>query len=44
MKKSSEITEDDQKHGEKKIQEITDNHIKSIDSMTEKKQKQIMEI
>ena len=44
MKKSSEITEDDQKHGKKKIQEITDNHIKSIDSMTEKKQKQIMEI
>ena len=44
MKKSSEITEDDQKHGEKKIQDITDNHIKNIDSMTDKKQKQIMEI
>lgn len=44
MKKSSEITEDDQKHGEKKIQEITDNNIKNIDSLTEKKQKQIMEI
>ncbi len=44
MKKSGEITEDDQKHGEKKIQELTDNHIKTIDSLTEKKQKQIMEI
>jgi len=44
MKKKSEITEDDQKHGEKKIQDLTDKHIKSIDSMTEKKQKQIMEI
>ncbi len=44
MKKSSEITEDDQKHGEKKIQDITDKHIKNIDSLTEKKQKQIMEI
>ncbi len=44
MKKSGEITEDDQKHGEKKIQDITDNHIKSIDTATEKKQKQIMEI
>lgn len=44
MKKSSEITEDDQKHGEKKIQDITDNHIKKIDSLTEKKQKQVMEI
>ena len=44
MKKSGEITEDDQKHGEKKIQDITDNNIKTIDSLTEKKQKQIMEI
>ena len=44
MKKSSEITEDDQKHGEKKIQDITDSNIKNIDSLTEKKQKQIMEI
>ncbi|MBQ8134473.1 MAG: ribosome recycling factor [Clostridia bacterium] len=44
MKKSGDITEDDQKHGEKKIQDITDNHIKTIDSLTEKKQKQIMEI
>ncbi len=44
MKKSGEITEDDQKHGEKKIQDLTDAHIKSIDSATEKKQKQLMEI
>ncbi len=44
MKKNGEITEDDQKHGEKKIQDKTDSHIKTIDSMTEKKQKQIMEI
>ena len=44
MKKSGDITEDDQKHGEKKIQEKTDSHIKTIDSLTEKKQKQIMEI
>lgn len=44
MKKSGDITEDDQKHGEKKIQDITDKHIKNIDSLTEKKQKQIMEI
>ncbi len=44
LKKKSEITEDDLKHGEKKIQDITDSHIKTIDSLTEKKQKQIMEI
>ena len=44
MKKKSEITEDDQKTGEKKIQDITDKQIKNIDALTEKKQKQIMEI
>lgn len=44
MKKSGEITEDDQKHGEKKIQDITDSHIKEIEKLTEAKQKQIMEI
>lgn len=44
MKKSGDITEDEQKQGEKKIQDITDNHIKNIEKATEKKQKQIMEI
>lgn len=44
MKKSGDITEDEQKQGEKKIQDITDNHIKNIEKITEKKQKQIMEI
>ena len=44
MKKKGEITEDDLKHGEKKIQDKTDSHIKNIDKLTEKKQKQIMEI
>ena len=44
MKKKSEITEDDQKNGEKKIQDLTDKYVKNIDSLTEKKQKQIMEI
>lgn len=44
MKKNVEITEDEQKQGEKKIQDITDNHIKNIDKITELKQKQIMEI
>lgn len=44
MKKKGEITEDDQKQGEKKIQDKTDRHIKNIDKLTEKKQNQIMEI
>ena len=44
MKKESAITEDDQKDGEKKLQEITDKYVKEIDSMYEKKEKEILEI
>ncbi len=44
MKKNSEITEDDQKNGEKKLQEITDKFCKEIDGLAAKKEKEIMEI
>lgn len=44
MKKNGELTEDDLKHGEKKVQESTDKFIKEIDSLTSKKKKEIMEI
>lgn len=44
MKKNGELTEDDLKEGEKKVQKSTDNFIKEIDSITEKKKKEIMEI
>lgn len=44
MKKSSEITEDDQKHGEEKIQKITDDFIKQIDEIEKAKETEIMEI
>lgn len=44
MKKNSEITEDDQKQGEKKTQDLTDKYCKEIDQLFEKKQKEIMEI
>lgn len=44
MKKNSEITEDDQKNGEKKLQEITDKFCKEIDTLAAKKEKEIMEI
>ena len=44
MKKQSEITEDDQKNAEKKIQDLTDRFGKDIDKLTENKQKEIMEI
>lgn len=44
MKKNSEITEDDQKNAETKIQKITDEFIKEIDAVADKKEKEIMEI
>lgn len=44
MKKNSEITEDDQKNAETKIQKITDGFIKDIDALSDKKTKEIMEI
>lgn len=44
MKKNSEITEDDLKHGETEIQKITDDFIKQVDSVASVKEAEIMEI
>ncbi len=44
LKKSGDITEDEQKKAEKKVQELTDKYIKSIDSLSEAKQKEVMSI
>ena len=44
MKKNSEITEDDLKDSEKKIQDITDKFIKEVDSVMAKKEKEILEV
>ncbi|MBQ8764258.1 MAG: ribosome recycling factor [Clostridia bacterium] len=44
MEKASEITEDDLKFAEKKLQDITDKYIKEIDKAAEAKEKDIMEI
>lgn len=44
MKKKSEMTEDEQKQSEKEIQDLTDKYIKTLDGITDKKQKEIMEI
>lgn len=44
MKKSSELTEDDLKQGEKKAQELTDKYIKNIDTISAAKQKEILEM
>ena len=44
MKKESEITEDDLKDAEKDMQNITDKFCKEIDTLADKKDKEIMEI
>ena len=44
MKKDSQMTEDEQKASEKEIQDLTDKFIKKIDEITERKQKEILEI
>lgn len=44
MKKKSEITEDDLKGAEKKMQDITDKFCKEVDELAAKKEKEIMEI
>ncbi len=44
MKKNSEITEDDQANGEKKIQNLTDKYCKEIDTLAADKEKEILEI
>ena len=42
--KSKEISEDHEKSFEKKVQTITDNHIKSVDEKVSLKEKEIMTI
>lgn len=44
LKKDNAITEDDQKNGEKKLQDITDKYIKQIDEMAKKKEAEILSI
>jgi ribosome recycling factor len=38
------MTEDEQKAGEKAVQDLTDRYIKLIDGITTKKEKEIMQI
>ena len=44
LEKESEITEDDLKRDEKKMQDMTDKHIKSIDEITKEKEKEILAV
>ena len=43
-KKDGELTEDDVKNAEKKVQDLTDNYIKEVDACSAKKEKEIMAI
>ena len=42
--KKSEMTEDEQKDAEKKMQEMTNKYVKEIDGMTSKKSKELSEV
>lgn len=42
--KEEHISEDDRKNGEQEIQKLTDKHIKEIDNILAKKEKEIMEV
>lgn len=44
MKKDSEITEDDEKDGEKQIQDITNDYIEECASIAEAKEKEILSV
>ena len=44
LKKDGEMTEDEQKLGEKAVQDLTDNYIKQVDAITAKKDKELMQI
>lgn len=44
MEKASEITEDDLKDGEKKLQDFTDEYIKKVDACAADKEKEIMSV
>ncbi len=44
LKKNSEITEDDLKYGEKKVQEVTDKYIDQIDLLLKSKSDEVMTI
>ena len=44
LKKDGEMTEDEQKSGEKAVQDLTDQYIKIVDGITTQKNKEIMQL
>ena len=43
-KKTSEITEDDAKDYEKKLQDVTDKYVKKLDELAAEKEKELMSV
>ncbi len=44
LEKEKEITEDDLKRSEKDVQQVTDEFIKTIDSIVQNKEQEVMEV
>lgn len=44
MKKNNEITKDDQKDGEKKLQDITDDYVKQAEETSKKKEQEVLSL
>ncbi len=44
QKKNGEMTEDEQKASEKSVQDLTDRYIKTVDEITSKKEKEILQL
>ena len=44
LEKSSEISEDEQRDGETRVQKLTDSYIEQINALSDEKEKEIMEI
>lgn len=44
LKKDNEITEDEQKDAEKKLQDITDDYVKQVETITKKKEEEVLSI
>ena len=43
-KKDGDISEDDQKHGEKNVQDLTDAYVKKVDELVAAKEREILEV
>ena len=44
LEKAKEITEDDSKKGQESVQKLVDKYIKTVDTLREAKEKEIMEV